>query len=263
MTQFIQSLCVSLLGQSGAPASDAASAAQVQSVWDFVIKGGPVMIPIAACSLAALTVFVERLVSLRRANIIPPRFLEGLKAVLIDVDEDREKALEYCRADGSPLADIFAAGIRKLGRPLETIEKAVQDAGEREVQRLRKHLRLLAVIASISPLLGLLGTIFGMIEAFQTVAVSAEAMGKTELLAKGIYEAMITTAAGLIVAIPVLVAYNWITARIDRLVAEMDATTVEFIETFADAPPASRRLDESKTAEHHAALRIGAAATAT
>jgi biopolymer transport protein ExbB len=92
---------------------------------------------------------------------------------------------------------------------------------------------MLAVIASIAPLLGLLGTIFGMIDAFQTVAVSGEALGRTESLAKGIYQAMITTAAGLMVAIPVLIGYHWLAGKIDRLVGEMDRMTVEFVEQHA------------------------------
>jgi biopolymer transport protein ExbB len=100
---------------------------------------------------------------------------------------------------------------------------------------LRKRLRLLSVIASVAPLLGLLGTVTGMITAFQTVAASAEALGRTELLATGIYEAMVTTAGGLIVAIPTLLAYHWISSRVDHLVAEMDTVTVDFIETHTIA----------------------------
>lgn len=236
-----------------------ANPAIVQSVWDFVLKGGPVMIPIGLCSLVALGVFVERLASLRRARVVPRGFLPGLRGLLQDVDEDRDRALDYCQKDGSPLANIFSAGIRKLGRPPAVLEKHVQDAGEREVIKMRKHLRLLSLIASISPLLGLLGTIFGMIAAFQTVAASAEAMGKTELLAKGIYEAMITTAAGLIVAIPTLIAYNWISARIEQLVGEMDQITVDFIEEFGDAPASAGSSDTESQRD----LRIGAVAAAT
>jgi len=101
------------------------------------------------------------------------------------------------------------------------------------VLKLRKYLRVLAVIASIAPLMGLLGTIFGMIQAFQTVAASGSALGRTEMLAMGIYQAMITTAAGLLVAIPVLIAYHWIVAKIERLVMEIDQMTVEFIEAHA------------------------------
>lgn len=201
------------------------------SVWDLVLKGGPVMIPIGLCSLVALTITVERLISLRRSTI-SPRELPSTLGQLLRVDAHNiPEALAACQRDGSPLAHILAAAIKRLHQPLELIERHVQEAGEREVFALRKRLRLLSVIASIAPLLGLLGTITGMITAFQTVAASAEALGRTELLATGIYEAMVTTAGGLIVAIPTLLAYHWISSRVDHLVAEMDAVTVDFIET--------------------------------
>ena len=222
-----------LLGQVAADSAAATSAVEVQSVWDFVVKGGPMMIPIGICSLVALTVIVERLLSLRRSRVIPPDFLSGVKEVLDDQSDDRAKAVEYCESNGSPIAGIFAVGIKRLGEPIELLEKHVQEAGERVVLKLRKYLRMLSVIAAIAPLMGLLGTIFGMIKAFQTVAVSGEALGKTELLAKGIYEAMNTTAGGLMVAIPVLIGYHWISAKIDHLVSEMDQMTVEFIEEYA------------------------------
>ena len=218
-------------GSSGMAEAPAA-AIEVQSVWDFVVKGGPMMIPIALCSLVAVMVIVERMVSLRRARVIPSGFLPGLKAILDNGGDDAARALEYCRNSGSAVANVLAVGIKRLSEPVELLEKHIQEAGEREVVKLRKYLRILAVVAAIAPLMGLLGTIFGMITAFQTVAASAEALGKTELLAKGIYEAMITTAAGLMVTIPVLVAYHWFSSRIEQLVSEIDRLTVEFVEEY-------------------------------
>jgi biopolymer transport protein ExbB len=203
------------------------------SVWDFVVRGGLMMIPIGLCSLIALAVVIERFVSLRRGNVIPGDFFAGLKRVLEKHPEDRQKALDYCKSNPSPVANVFAAGIKRLGGPIELVEKHITEAGEREMLKLRKFSRALSVIAAVTPLMGLLGTILGMIKAFQTVAVSAEALGRTELLAEGIYEAMITTAAGLVVAIPVLVAYHWITGRIEKLVMEIDQLTVEFVEDHA------------------------------
>lgn len=225
-----------ILGQ--APAADAAKAAvRVTSVWDFVVKGGPIMIPIGICSLIALAVIVERAISLRRVRIIPPAFLPGLRD---HMRVDRRRALDHCEKDGSPIAAIVAAGIRRLGEPLELLEKHITEAGEREIFKLRRYMRLLSVIGSISTLLGLLGTILGMITAFQTVAASGEALGKTELLAKGIYEALITTAAGLMVAIPVIIAYHGLSSRVEHLVAEMDRLTVDFIDEFARPKSATR-----------------------
>ncbi|HPF40057.1 MAG TPA: MotA/TolQ/ExbB proton channel family protein [Phycisphaerae bacterium] len=208
----------------------------IQSVWDFVVKGGPMMIPIILCSLFALGVIVERVVSLRTGVVIPAGFLEGLHAIMRDPKRARKEALAYCSDTESPLGGILAAGVKRLNEPVAVLEKHVQDAGERAIAVLRKNLRVLTVVASVCPLMGLLGTIFGMIEAFQTVAASGEALGKTELLAEGIYQAMITTAAGLLVAIPVVIAYHYLSARIDALVGEMDRMTLDFLEEHAYAP---------------------------
>ncbi len=250
--QSLFSSLVSLFVAQADSAASASSSVKVESVWDFVVKGGPVMIPIGICSFAALTIIVERLVSLRRRNVIPREFIGRISELLEDGNGGGEKAYEHCRRNGSPIALVFADGIKRLGEPIELLERHIQEAGERAVEKLRKHLRLLSVIASVAPLLGLLGTITGMITAFQTVASAAEALGRTELLAKGIYEAMITTAAGLMVAIPTLVAYHGISARVDTLVGEMDRMAVEFIEKYASgtarlAPvslPAPRRISE-------------------
>lgn len=215
-------------------------AIKVQSIWDFVVKGGPVMVPIGVCSLVAVTVIIERLLSLRRGRIFPPDFIPALTVLLEGGGADRRvRALDYCQKHGTTIAAIFGAGIKKLGESVELVERHIQETGQREILKLRKYLRTLSVIAAIAPLLGLLGTILGMIKAFETVAASGEALGRTELLAKGIYEAMITTAGGLIVAIPVVIAYHWFSARVERLVAEIDAMVVEFIEEYAhSAPPA-------------------------
>lgn len=222
------SLFAGLLAQ-GDPAAEPV---QIQSVWDFVVRGGVLMIPIGLCSLLAIALIVERSVSLRRSRIIPPGFLPELQSRLASGGNGKN-ALEYCRSDSSPLARVFLAGIRRFGEPTERLEKHIEEEGQRVVLSLRKHMRTLSVIASIAPLLGLLGTIFGMIRAFQTVAGAADALGRTEMLARGIYEAMITTAAGLIVAIPVIIAYHWISARIDGLVLEIDRMTVDFLDDYA------------------------------
>lgn len=220
-----------LLGQVGDAVET--SAVEVQSIWDFVVKGGPMMIPIGVCSLVALTVIVERLVTLRRSNVIPDDFPSGLKKAMDDDDAEASKALAYCQENDSPLAQVFAAAVKRLAEPIELLEKHIAEAGERMVVKLRKYMRVLSVIASISPLMGLLGTIFGMINAFQTVAVSGEALGKTELLARGIYEALITTAAGLLVTIPSVICYHWISSKVDGLVRDIDHMIVEFVEEHA------------------------------
>lgn len=236
------------------------------SMWELIVRGGVLMIPIGICSLVALTVIIERSVSLRRGNVIPAGFLSGLEAALGPGRQRIAAGLEYCRKNPSPIAAIVAAALRRLGEPRELLERHIEQAGEREILKLRKYLRMLSVIVAVAPMLGLLGTVFGMIEAFQTVASSGEALGRTEVLAKGIYEALVTTAAGLLVAIPAMVGYHWITSRIDRLVAEMDAMTVDLVESLlrrrgepaAAAEPAARPATE----ENAGALPADAAVAA-
>lgn len=214
--------------------------AKIESVWDFVVKGGPTMAVIGACSLAALAVIVERCLVLRKRSVIPPRFLSSLKAVAAD----RQRALDLCDAEPSPMARVLAAVIRRRGHSVEAIEKAVQDTGSRELVGLRKRMRLLSALPQVSTMLGLLGTIFGMIKTFQAVASSGQSLGKTELLAKGIFEAWTNTAAGLLVAIPVLVAYHILMGRIDGLAAEMDRVAVEWVERETGlASPAPPRIE--------------------
>ena len=211
-----------------------ADATVVNTVWDFVLKGGVMMIPIGVCSLAVLAVVFERVIVLRRRRVVPKGFADGLARHL--GKGHREPALAYCREDGSPVARVFEAALSRMDQSPERVEKHMAAEGEQQVFLLRRRLRVLSVITAIAPLLGLVGTIFGMIRAFQTVSVSGEALGKTELLAEGIYEAMITTAAGLLVAIPTLVLYHWLHAKVERLAREINALAVEFLDEYVHAP---------------------------
>lgn len=203
------------------------------SVWEFALKGGIMMIPLGLCSLIVLAVTAERLITLRRRAIVPPRFYPELKRMLESKPVDTAEALRYAESKSSPIARTLAPAVKRLGRPASEVREKVVESGEHEVSLLRKHTRLLSVIAAVAPLMGLTGTIFGMIKAFQTVASSGEALGRTEMLAAGIYEAMITTAAGLLVAIPSLVFYNWVMARVDRAAQLLSVIGADFVETIA------------------------------
>ncbi len=208
--------------------------AAAPSVFDLATKGGVMMIPIALCSLVVVAVVLERLAVLRFRRVVPRDFERDLHAAMKDSGHD--EALSVCKKHGSPAARIIAAGINKLGHAHEVIEKHLTASGEHELFLLRKRLRALTVIAAVAPLLGLTGTIFGMIRAFQTVATSGESLGKAELLAGGIYEAMITTAAGLLVAIPTIIFYHYLASRVDRLARELDRIAVDFVERYVLGP---------------------------
>ena len=208
----------------------------VQSVWDFVEKGGVIMIPLGLCSLAAIAIAAERTVVLRRSRIIPPGVAERCdEAIGAGTSPDA-----FRDAERSPAGRVLAAGMEKLGHGADIVERQLAAEGEHEAHVMRRRLRGLVVITALAPLLGLTGTIFGMIRAFQTVALSSEALGKAELLATGIYEAMITTAAGLVVAMPTIVIYHFLAGRIENLVHELDRLAVAFVDRHLHETPARR-----------------------
>ena len=191
----------------------------------LIARGGWFMVPIVLCSLGAVALILERMIALRKKTIIPPGFLEGLSRIGLT---DRQAAMEYCRKSNTPVGRVIAVGIRKLPQGEEAVERAIEDAGANEVAKLRRNLRTLYSISVVSPMLGLVGTVSGMIAAFQVAARGG--MGKAELLAGGIYEALITTLGGLAVAIPVLVSYYYFLGKIDRIVAEMNDISERFLE---------------------------------
>jgi biopolymer transport protein ExbB len=216
----------------------ASSDVAVQSVWDFVQKGGVMMFPLALCSLVAIAVASERLVVLRPKRIVPSGIADRCDRSV----KSGATADSFREAERSPAGRLLAAGIEKLGHGTEMVERHLAAEGEHEVHVMQRRLRILVVITAVAPLLGLTGTIFGMIRAFQTVALSSEALGKAELLATGIYEAMITTAAGLLVAMPTLVLYHWLAGRVENLAHELDRMAVSFVNVhvLGDTPDAPK-----------------------
>ncbi len=206
-----------------------AQAAQDISVFQLFIKGGFFMYPLALCSIIAIGIIIERFVALRRNQVLPPDFVPGLCNVFKDPAEDREAALAYCKSHDSPLARVLAAGIRRLPRGWTPAEKSMEDEGANQALRLRHNMRFLYSLGSVATLLGLIGTISGMIKAFQVAAVAG--VGRVDQLSTGIYEAMTCTFAGLAVAIVVTVFYYYLVGRIERLIAELN----DIVNHFADA----------------------------
>ena len=199
---------------------------------NVIRQGGILMLPIIACSFVMLIFVMERLLYLRRARMIPRPFVRGVIEQLEQQQLGRDEAMALCEENGSPIAEIFAGALKKYGRSAVEVEQAVVDAGERVVSQMRKYLRLFNAISNLTPLLGLLGTVLGMIDAFNTIA-RADAMGRPELLAGGIGTALITTAAGLVVAIPSYAAYAFFLGRIDKLILEMDSHAQSIVEIIS------------------------------
>jgi len=203
-----------------------------ENLWDPIVAGGLLMIPIAICSLILVAFVLERAISLRRGRVIPGPFTKRFLKQLGDGDLDRDTALKLCEENGSPVADVLAGAVRKWGRPAVEVEQAIIDAGERSTNGLRRYLRVINGVATVTPLLGLLGTVVGMIRAFNNIA-TADALGRPELLAKGISEALLTTAGGLSVAIPALIFYLFFVSRVDQLIIQIDAVGQEVVNTIS------------------------------
>lgn len=220
---------------SGSPDSteseaETASQSAIPSSPQEIVKavGWPFAVAFAVASIVALWCGIERLVLLRGRRVIPRPFVDRFLQHLRSGRMDKANAIAVCQQDGSPTADVFLHGVRKWGKPSVEIEQAVIDGGERQISLLKKRLRVLNGVATISPLIGLLGTVIGMINAFNDIAQS-NAMGQAEQLARGIAMALLTTAIGLFIAIPALITYMFLAGRIDALVMEMDRLGQELV----------------------------------
>jgi biopolymer transport protein ExbB len=190
--------------------------------------GRPFTIAFIIASVIGVWSVIERMVVLRRRRVIPRAFVERFLMHLRAGRMDRSEAIAVCQQNSSPMAEVFLHGVRKWGRPSVELEQAVIDGGERQVSQLKKGLRVLNGVSTLSPLIGLLGTVVGMIRSFNDIAV-AGAMGQTETLANGIALALLTTAVGLFIAIPSMAAYLYLAGRIDSIVTEMDRLAQELV----------------------------------
>lgn len=199
-------------------------------MWLIIQKGGYLMYPIALCSVMALGIFLERLWTYLRVQ-------KGLRSLAHQVEplvaKDRhDEAVSICHQSDSPLAKVFLAALRVAGRSREQIKAIVEETGRREAAPLQRFLGLLGTIATISPLLGLLGTVLGMIRAFNVIAT--QGMGTPATLGGGISEALITTAAGMTVAIPVILAHRYLSARLDQLSIEMEEYSLRLVDLLGE-----------------------------
>ena len=199
-------------------------------MWLVIQKGGYLMYPIALCSVFALGIFLERVwtyLKVRQefrtlAHQVEPLVAKG----------NNEDAIATCHKSSSPLAEVFLAALRVAGRNRDQIKAVVEETGRREAAPLQRFLGMLGTIATISPLLGLLGTVVGMIRAFNVIA--SQGMGTPATLGGGISEALVTTAAGLTVAIPVILAHRYLSARLDQLMIEMEEYSLRLVDLLGE-----------------------------
>jgi biopolymer transport protein ExbB len=218
------------------PASKGASAGGTASIprepMEVLRALGLFLYPLAACSIVVVWFSIERLVILRRGRVIPRPFVKRFFEHLEQGKVDAKGALKLCEENGSPIAMILAHGLRKWGKPSVEVEQAIIDGGERQLSQLRKHLRVLNGASTVAPLLGLLGTVVGMINSFNAISVK-QGMGSTEELAAGIGLALLTTAVGLMIALPALIMYMYLAGRVDALVIEMDEYAQDLVDLIS------------------------------
>lgn len=198
-------------------------------MFDLFYKGGFLMYPIFFCSLLAIAIFFERMFFLKSIKTSTRKFGNRISDLIRKGNINF--AITACRKNYSPISQIILAALLKYGSSREEIREAIEDTAHQEVAVLEKNLPILATVGNIAPLLGLLGTVFGMIKGFQVI--SAIGVGNPEALAGAISEALLTTAFGLSVAIPTIVAYNYLVNRVERQIKEMEATSTEILELLS------------------------------
>ena len=217
---------------------------------DVLRNGGPLMIPILFCSFVLVVFTLERLISLRKGRIIPMPFASKFIEQVGNGTLNKAGAIEICEKDGSAIAHVFQAAAQKWGKSSVEVEQAVLDEGERQSHYMRRYLRLINGIATVCPLLGLLGTVLGMIHAFDAISSVDNALVDPKvMIATGISQALLTTAAGMTVAIPALIAYMFFSSRVDRRVMEIDSLGMQVVRIVcAESQPATRSKSSRKSA---------------
>lgn len=204
---------------------------------DILLEGGVLMIPLLILSVLTVYVIAERWKVLNNSTVEIDSFLKRIEELLRDGSQQR--ALDYCDEIDKPLARILKSGVRRLGRPIRDIEEAIHQAGKKEIFNLQKRMNWLATIAGVGPLIGFTGTVTGMIRAFMDIQ-SLQGNVNPSVLAGGIWEALITTAAGLIIGIVAYGFYNYLLGRVDRMIFELENASADFIDLL-QSPTAKKK----------------------
>lgn len=204
------------------------------SFWDLAIKGGVIMIPIILLSIIGIYIFGDRYFAVQKASKIDPNLMLQIRQNILEGKID--SALAICKSNNQPITRMIEKGIKRIGRPLNDVNAAIENVGSMEISKLEKGLPVLASVAGGAPMLGFLGTVTGMIRAFYNMANAGNNIDIT-LLSSGIYEAMVTTVAGLIVGIVAYFGYNLIVAKVEDVVFKMETTTTDFMDLLNE--PAS------------------------
>lgn len=211
-------------------AVEGASAESVRVI-DLLLKGGYVMIPLILLSIIAIYIFVERMLTIKKASKVPLQFTDKIRALVSGGDISGARLV--CSQTDSPVARMIEKGVSRIGSPLKSIEDAIENVGKLEIYRLEKNISLLATISGAAPMIGFLGTVTGMIQAFIAIA-QEEGNVSPQLLSTGIYEAMITTAAGLVVGIIAYLGYNYLVTQVNKVIHKMEFISIDFIDLLQE-----------------------------
>lgn len=194
---------------------------------ELAYKGGWIMLPILALSIIAMYIFLERFFAIRKATKEDSNFMNRIRDYIHDGKMESAQAL--CDSNDTPVSRMISKGIKRIGRPLNDVNAAIENIGNLEVSKLEKNLPTLATVAGAAPMIGFLGTVMGMIQAFYDMSNAGNNID-VALLSNGIYTAMVTTVAGLTVGIIAYFAYNILVAKVEKVVFNMEATTTEFMD---------------------------------
>jgi biopolymer transport protein ExbB len=210
-------------------------------LFSIFVRGGLIMWAILACSIVALTVIIDRSIVLRKAKINVPAFMVRIRGMI--KKKDISGAISYCMEEKSPIANIIRRGLKKFRLGHERVKEAIENAGKQEISKLEKGLIVLASVAGIAPLLGFLGTVTGMIQAFMTIEDLQGAANPSDL-AGGIWQALLTTAFGLIVGIPALAFYNYFLSAVKKTVGDMETVANDVVDIIQDNSATSQDIEE-------------------
>ncbi|MBK7028892.1 MAG: MotA/TolQ/ExbB proton channel family protein [Bacteroidales bacterium] len=197
------------------------------SIWELALKGGPIMIPIALLSVVAIYIFIERYIVITKASKEDANFMNNIRDFMMNGRLD--SAMSLCKNNSSPIARMIEKGLHRLGKPLSDIHTAIDNVGNLEVSKLERNLSVVATVAGAAPMLGFLGTVTGMVTAFYDMSMAGNNID-IQLLSSGIYQAMVTTVAGLIVGIIAYLCYNILIARVQKVVFILEARATEFMD---------------------------------
>ena len=200
------------------------------NILELIMKGGVVMYPIGLLSIIAIYLIIERYLTISKAAKVDPNFMNNIRSMLLD--GKTEAALSLCRSTNTPIARLLEKGIKRLGKPIKEIESAVESTGRLEIYKLEKNLSYIGIIAVIAPMFGFVGTVWGVIKIFYNLSMADNI--SIGLVAGGLYEKMITSAAGLVVGIIAHIGFHFLSAMIDRVSFQIETTAVDFIDLIQE-----------------------------